>query len=67
VQSVSGDAALLITRDCPLHAMDGWDWEKHVTLMLEAECRFGVRFTVSEMAYVTNVGELVDLIYSNQV
>ena len=33
-----------------------------MTLMLESESAFGIRFTTSEMAYLKNVGDWVALI-----
>lgn len=42
--------------------VDGWDSMAHVTLMMKVERSFGVRFRVSDIAELKNVGELVDLV-----
>jgi acyl carrier protein len=42
--------------------VDAWDSLMHVTLMLNIEKAFGVRFASSEVAGLKNIGELVGLI-----
>jgi acyl carrier protein len=44
--------------------VDAWDSLMHVTLMLNIEKAFGVRFASSEVAGLKNIGELVALIDS---
>lgn len=53
---------LVITRDTTAHDIEAWDSLIHVTLMMEVETRFGIRFTTAEIAYLKSVGDLVDLI-----
>ena len=42
--------------------VDAWDSLMHVTLMLNLEKAFGIRFASSEVAGLKNIGELVALI-----
>jgi acyl carrier protein len=42
--------------------IDGWDSLMHVTLMVQVEKRFAVRFASAQIAALENVGQLVDLI-----
>lgn len=42
--------------------IEGWDSLMHVTLIVNVEKAFGVRFSSSEVASLKNVGELVQLI-----
>ncbi len=44
--------------------VDAWDSLMHVTLMLNLEKAFGIRFASSEVAGLKNIGELVALIDS---
>ena len=53
---------LTITRQSTAADVPGWDSLTHVRLILETEKVFGVRFTTSEVASLSNVGELVDAI-----
>lgn len=61
-RSVFDDETLVIARATTAQDIEAWDSVQHVTLMLAAEEAFGVRFTTSEMAYLKNVGDWVDLI-----
>jgi acyl carrier protein len=36
----------------------GWDSMTHVTLLVEAECRFGIEFVASEIETLLSVGEI---------
>lgn len=42
--------------------VDGWDSLAHVRIMIAVEEEFGVRFDLSEITSLTNVGDLVRLI-----
>jgi len=61
-RAVFDDDALTIARETSAQDIEAWDSVQHVTLMLEVESAFGIRFTTSEMAYLKNVGDWVDLI-----
>jgi acyl carrier protein len=56
------DDTLVLVRSTSAHDIAAWDSLMHVTLMMEVESHFGVRFTTPEVAYLQNVGGLVDLI-----
>lgn len=61
-RSLFDDAGLALTRETTAQDIEAWDSVQHVTLMIEVESVFGVRFSTSEMAYLKTVGDLVDLI-----
>jgi acyl carrier protein len=61
-RSVFDDDSIVLTRATTAQDIEAWDSVQHVTLMLEAESAFGIRFTTSELAYLKNVGDWVDLI-----
>lgn len=61
-RNIFDDDALTIMRETTAQDIEAWDSVQNVTLMLEVESVFGVRFSTSEMAYLKNVGDLVDLI-----
>jgi len=61
-RNVFDDESIVITRDTTAEDIEAWDSVQNVTLMLEAETVFGVRFSTAEMAYLKHVGDLVDLI-----
>ncbi len=60
------DDALTISRATTAQDVEAWDSVQNVTLMLEVETEFKVRFSTSEMAYLKDVGDLVDLIEKKQ-
>lgn len=61
-RGVFDDDSLAISRETTAQDIEAWDSVQNVTLMMEVESAFGVRFSTSEMAYLKNVGELADLI-----
>jgi acyl carrier protein len=61
-QDVFDDDELSVTRSTTAQDVEGWDSLMHVTLMVNVEKTFGIRFTSSEVASLKNVGELIDLI-----
>jgi acyl carrier protein len=61
-RNIFDDDALIITRETTAQDVEAWDSVQNVTLMLEVETVFSVRFSTSEMAYLKNVGDLVDLV-----
>ena len=60
------DESLTISRETTAQDVEAWDSVQNVSLMLEVETEFKVRFSTSEMAYLKNVGDLVDLIEKKQ-
>lgn len=63
-QEVFEDDDLALSRETTAADVEGWDSLMHVTLIVNAERAFGVRFSSSEVAALETVGELVDLIDS---
>jgi acyl carrier protein len=61
-RNIFDEEALTISRETTAQDIEAWDSVQNVTLMLEVETEFGVRFSTSEMAYLKNVGDLVDLV-----
>jgi acyl carrier protein len=61
-RSLFDDDALTLTRETTAQDIEAWDSVAHVNLMLEVESLLGIRFSISEIAYLKNVGDLVDLI-----
>jgi acyl carrier protein len=61
-RNVFDDDSLMVARETTAQDIEAWDSVQNITLMLDVEGIFGVRFSTSEMAYLKNVGELVDLI-----
>jgi acyl carrier protein len=61
-QDVFNDDELAVTDRTTAQDVEGWDSLMHVTLLVNVEKAFGLRFTSSEIASLKNVGELVDLI-----
>jgi len=62
IRNVFDDDSLTITRATTAQDVDAWDSVQNVTLVMDVEQAFGVRFSTSEIAYLKNVGELADLI-----
>ena len=46
--------------------VEGWDSLAHVRIMIAVEEEFGVRFDMSEITSLTNVGDLVRLVEAKQ-
>jgi acyl carrier protein len=62
VRDVLEDRGIQLTLDTPVDDLAGWDSMNHVAIMVEAECRFGVLFELTELEEVPTVGHLVRLI-----
>jgi acyl carrier protein len=61
-RDVFGDDSLVVTRATRAADVAGWDSLTHVTLVLQVEREFGVRFSSREVAMLQNAGELQDLV-----
>lgn len=61
-RNVFDDDELVIALETTAQDIEAWDSVQHVTLMMEVEDAFKVRLSTSEMAYLKNVGDLVELI-----
>lgn len=63
-RSVFEDDELIIARETTAQDVEAWDSVLNVTLMMEVETAFGIRFSTGEIAYLKHVGDLLDLIES---
>ena len=61
-QDVFDDDELTINRETTAADVEGWDSMMHVTLLINVEKAFGIKFTSSEVARLKSVGDLLDLI-----
>jgi len=61
-QDVFDDDEMQITRQTTAKDVEGWDSLMHVTLVVNVEKAFKVKFSSSEVASLQNVGDLLDLI-----
>ncbi len=61
-REVFNDDELVIARETTAKHIPEWDSLMHVTLIVNVEKRFGVRFSSAEVANLQNVGELIDMI-----
>lgn len=62
LRDVFEDDTLVVSAQTTADDVPGWDSLQHVTLVLQVESHFGVRFVSSEVADLKNVGDLRDLI-----
>jgi acyl carrier protein len=61
-RDVFDDDSLVIGPETTAADVEQWDSLMHVTLMVNVERTFGIRFTSSEVSELKNVGELVELV-----
>jgi len=61
-RDVFDDEDLSIKPETSAADIDGWDSLTHVTLVLQVERTFGVRFTSSEVAALRSAGDLEALV-----
>ena len=61
-RSVFEDDELTVTRETTAANIASWDSLTHVMLILTIERTFGMRFSSAEVAMLSNVGELADII-----
>lgn len=61
-REVFDNEELNVTAATTAKDIEGWDSLMHVTLIINVEKAFGLRFAASEIAGLKNVGELIHLI-----
>ena len=61
-RDIFDDDELNITRQTTAKDVEGWDSLMHVTLVVNVEKAFKVKFSSSEVAALQNAGDLLDLI-----
>lgn len=65
-RDVLDDDSLTLDAATTAGDVEGWDSLVHVTLMMRVEKTYGLRFRVSDISELKNVGELVHLVESMQ-
>jgi acyl carrier protein len=63
-RDVFNDEDLIISRETSAKDIPEWDSVMHVSLIVNIEKAFGVRFSSSEVSRLQNVGDLEKLIVS---
>jgi acyl carrier protein len=63
-QDVFEDDDISLARETTADDIEGWDSLMHVTLVVNVESKFDVRFSSSEVSALECVGDLIDLIES---
>jgi len=61
-RDVFGDDELVLRPDLSARDVDGWDSLTHIRLLVTIERTFKIKFSVSEVGELKNVGELMSLI-----
>lgn len=56
----------VITEASTANDVDGWDSLTHLELMTELEAEYRIKFTMSEIQNLADVGELIDCIIKHQ-
>jgi acyl carrier protein len=56
------DDELVVSRSTTAKDIVDWDSVMHVSLIIQIEKAFGVRFSSTEVANLEDVGELIDLV-----
>lgn len=61
-RDVFNDDALTLTPETAADDVEGWDSMKHIVIVAETERRFGLKFRMTEIDELTNVGDFAALI-----
>lgn len=64
LRDVFDDETLVATPELMADHVEGWDSFAHLRLILAVERHFGVDFAASQIATMTNVGDLARLVAS---
>ncbi len=62
IQDILDDDDILLARETTAADVEGWDSLAHVSIIMKIEQHYSLRFRVSDVAELENVGQLVDLI-----
>ena len=62
IQDVFNDSSLEITPETTADDIDGWDFMRHINIVVAVEANFGVRFHAAELESLRKVGDLASLI-----
>ena len=63
-QDVFEDDTLVLRPDLTADEVDGWDSLSHIQMLLAVEQAFNVRFSAAQVASLSRLGDLVELIQS---
>lgn len=63
-RDVFEDDELEISPTTTADDIEGWDSLTHVSLMINVERSFGLKFSSTQVASLKNVGQLIDLVSS---
>jgi acyl carrier protein len=56
--------ALVLTRESNAYTVKDWDSVVHISLVTAIERQFKIRFALSELQTLRNVGDMLDLIHA---
>lgn len=56
------DDSIKVTESTSSADLEDWDSLMHITLITEVEKAFGIKFTLSEVGKMQDVGEMLDII-----
>jgi acyl carrier protein len=65
-RSVLRDPDIELTLQTTSDDLPAWDSMNHITLMVEAECRFDIEFQPLEIEQIVRVGDLVRMIQTKR-
>ena len=63
-QEVFDDDSIYVDRNTTADDIEDWDSLEHITLIAAIEAEFRIRFKMSEVSKMKNVGEMADIIAS---
>lgn len=61
-QDVFDDEDIVVTEDTTSDDIEDWDSLEHINLIVATEKKFGIKFSMSEVTGMKNVGEMADII-----
>jgi acyl carrier protein len=61
-REIFDDETLILTPETTADDVPGWDSMNHITIVVETERRFGVKFNTAEIEELKNIGEFIALI-----
>ena len=65
-RSVFDDPELTVSPDTTAKDVPGWDSIMHITLVIEVESQFNVKFQMAEIEKLRNVGDLITMLVAKQ-
>ena len=64
LREVLDDPSITLTRETTADDVENWNSLNHISIIVEVERRFGIKFQAAEMEELKNIGELADLVES---